>query len=156
MGSRWRELVGDGNGEAERGNVAGGCTKVGIGLKVRRTARSGGRYLKSGKMVSSCVPWTSGPRWHSFAGAGTHLMTHPAKTSRTPSMPPLPCTPPDTPVLPQMGAIGRRMVALNWTNSELSSAGVEEVRRRDEVDAVGGAMVVRVGWEDSLGVLGSF
>lgn len=87
---------------------------------------------------------------------GTHLMTHPAKTSRTPSMPPLPCTPPDTPVLPQMGAIGRRMVALNWTNSELSSAGVEEVRRRDEVDAVGGAMVVRVGWEDSLGVLGSF
>ena len=70
-------------------------------------------------------------------------MTQPARTSRTPSIPPLPFgPPPDLPSLPQMGAIGSRIFARNWMNSlsSPSAAAEDAVRRRLEVDAVGGAI----------------
>ena len=66
-------------------------------------------------------------------------MTHPARTSFTPSIPPLPYSPPASPLLPQSGAIGRRMLARKWMKSEFESpAWQADLSLRLEVEASGG------------------
>lgn len=72
----------------------------------------------------------------------SYLITHPASTSFAPSSPPDPCAPPNEPFAAQTGAIGRRIDAVKWTNSDPSSEAEVDVSRRLFPEA---AMVGRCG-----------
>lgn len=69
---------------------------------------------------------------------GTHLITQLARTSLTPSMPPVPSAPPALPSAAHKGAMGSRMLARKATNSDCESVVEICCKRRldDEAAAI--------------------